>query len=484
MQKESEKEQNKNKNNDDSQEPQITLTRTNALKSKDNDKNENENENNDDSLEPQITLTRTNALKLKANDIEEIVGKVKKENQNQKQNQNPDDTTEEGYELESDEEKDEKDNTFRNLSKDENYSIKNILVYKFTMDELTEEQLEKIYDLKEKTIEEISKTVGNKNSKNIVKALVSKKKNRFCFDGYDLDLTYITTRIIAMGFPSTSLEGLYRNPLEEVQKFFNTRHPNHYKVYNLCEEKTYADNLFYKQAYFPFKDHEAPPLNLMMPFCEDAKKFLDEDENNIIAVHCKAGKGRTGTFISCLLMYMGIFKTSDECLQYYGMMRVANGKGVTIPSQIRYVNYFEKMLNENMKHPVEFIKRKIIKIKIFGQPMFSTGFTPYFVIENNLKSYYNDKKKAKCTGEDNEAIFDVDIEPGFVVEGDVYVAFSRNNVFGKKEKIFKFWFNTNFIPDNGNVYAFKKREIDKACKDKNCKYYLPGFKIEVHFEPN
>ena len=89
-------------------------------------------------------------MKLKANDIEEIVGKVKKENQNKNQKQNPDDTTEEGYELESDEEKDEKDNTFRNLSKDENYSIKNILVYKFTMDELTEEQLEKYMILKKK----------------------------------------------------------------------------------------------------------------------------------------------------------------------------------------------------------------------------------------------------------------------------------------------------------------------------------------------
>ena len=27
----------------------------------------------------------------------------------------------------------------------------------------------------------------------------------------------------------------------------------------------------------------------------------------------------------------------------------------------------------------------------------------------------------------------------------------------------------------------KKREIDKACKDKNSKYYKPGFRIEIHF---
>ena len=142
--------------------------------------------------------------------------------------------------------------------------------------------------------------------------------------------------------PSSNLEGLSRNPMEEVQKFLNARHNEHYKVYNLCEERGYPKNSFYKQEVYPFKDHEAPPLNLMKSFCEDAKSFLDEDEKNIVAIHCKAGKGRTGTMICCLLLYMKIFETANECLQYYGMMRAENGKGVTIPSQIRYVNYFEK----------------------------------------------------------------------------------------------------------------------------------------------
>ena len=59
---------------------------------------------------------------------------------------------------------------------------------------------------------------------------VSKKKKRFTDDGFDLDLTYITPNIIAMGFPSSGMEGMYRNPLPEVQRFFNTRHTEHYKV--------------------------------------------------------------------------------------------------------------------------------------------------------------------------------------------------------------------------------------------------------------
>lgn len=36
-----------------------------------------------------------------------------------------------------------------------------------------------------------------------------------------------------MGFPSESIESLYRNSMTDVVKFFNTKHPDKYKVYNL-----------------------------------------------------------------------------------------------------------------------------------------------------------------------------------------------------------------------------------------------------------
>ena len=250
---------------------------------------------------------------------------------------------EEGDELESDEERDIQEESENPIKNGQN--LKDIITSNEIPEDLTKEQIKKIMDLKALTNNIISKTIKkkNKNRSSVVKSLVSKKKNRFCYDGFDLDLSYITEKIIAMGFPSLNLEGLYRNPLDEVQKFLNTRHPLHYKVYNLCEEKDYPKDSFYKQDIFPFKDHEAPPLNLMKSFCEDAKKFLDEDDKNIVAIHCKAGKGRTGTMICCLLMYMNIFETAKEALYYYGIMRVENAKGVTIPSQIRYVNYFEQL---------------------------------------------------------------------------------------------------------------------------------------------
>ena len=88
---------------------------------------------------------------------------------------------------------------------------------------------DKLKLLKNQTEEYLRKSLQDSTkvtkTANKIKSLVSQDKNRFCFDGFDLDLSYITPKIIAMGLPSTSIEGLFRNSMEDVQKFLNTRHP-------------------------------------------------------------------------------------------------------------------------------------------------------------------------------------------------------------------------------------------------------------------
>lgn len=41
-----------------------------------------------------------------------------------------------------------------------------------------------------------------------------------------------------MGFPATGLESCYRNELTEVERFLEAHHPEHYRVYNLCCERS------------------------------------------------------------------------------------------------------------------------------------------------------------------------------------------------------------------------------------------------------
>ena len=41
-------------------------------------------------------------------------------------------------------------------------------------------------------------------------------------------------RVIAMSFPSSGSESLYRNSIQEVGQFLDAKHFGHYRVYNLC----------------------------------------------------------------------------------------------------------------------------------------------------------------------------------------------------------------------------------------------------------
>ena len=157
----------------------------------------------------------------------------------------------------------------------------------------------------------MSKTVMSR-----ARGLVSKKKKRFVdkANDIDLDLTYITPRVIAMGFPSVGKEAMFRNPLPAVQKFFEVYHPNDkFKVYNLCAERLYkSDDWFANWAWYPFNDHNPCAFELVYLMCRDIDEFLAADPENVVAIHCKAGKGRTGLMITVYLLHSHFEAMSQE----------------------------------------------------------------------------------------------------------------------------------------------------------------------------
>ncbi len=61
----------------------------------------------------------------------------------------------------------------------------------------------------------------------------------------------------------------------------------------------------------------------MLRFCKFVDKYLGENRANVIAVHCKGGKGRTGTMICAYLLYCGTFDSPDAVLDYFAMRRTA-----------------------------------------------------------------------------------------------------------------------------------------------------------------
>lgn len=202
------------------------------------------------------------------------------------------------------------------------------------------------YDSKEKSSPSQRSAFHISTWSNGIRTLVSKKKRRHIEDGFNLDLTYVTPRIIAMGFPSSGKEGIYRNNAVDVCEFLYNKHQNKVKVYNLCSERDYPASLFDgRVSKYPFDDHNPPPMKMFLPFCKDVAAWLAEDESNVVAIHCKAGKGRTGVMICAYLLYSNEWNNAHDCMQFYGFARTNNQKGVTIPSQRRFIEYFSQLCN-------------------------------------------------------------------------------------------------------------------------------------------
>ena len=207
--------------------------------------------------------------------------------------------------------------------------------------------------------------------------LVSKKKIRTIADsgddapagGVDLDFTLIHRRIACMGFPAHGFESFYRNPYEDVLEYLDFRFPDKYMVYNLCSEPQHqygAEKFHGRVANFPFPDHHASPLEMIPRFIDHAMAFFEGDHDRVAVIHCKAGKGRTGLFACCLLMKLDpSLSTAHAAIEYYGKARTLDGKGLTIPSQKRYVEYYEQLrLLSNGNMPLHVPKLSISLITL------------------------------------------------------------------------------------------------------------------------
>lgn len=250
-----------------------------------------------------------------------------------------------------------------------------------------------------------------------------------------------------MGYPAEKLEGVYRNHIDDVVKFLDSKHKDHYKIYNLCSERSYDSSKFHERvAIYPFDDHNPPKMELIEPFCEDVHKWLTADRENVAAVHCKAGKGRTGTMVCCYMLHSKQFPTADEALNYYGQQRTHDKKGVTIPSQRRYVTYYAQLVQERLKYSTVtlFIKELLIE----PLPNFNggQGILQFNIWQSNVKLFTSQvyEVKKECQS------LKIPLDQCIPLNGDIKLEFFNKPKMKRKEKLFHFWFNTFFVRDEVN----------------------------------
>uniref|UniRef100_A0AAQ5WZN2 Phosphatidylinositol-3,4,5-trisphosphate 3-phosphatase n=1 Tax=Amphiprion ocellaris TaxID=80972 RepID=A0AAQ5WZN2_AMPOC len=311
-----------------------------------------------------------------------------------------------------------------------------------------------------------------KELEKVTRRMVSENKRRYQKDGFDLDLTYVTDRVIAMSFPSSGKQSFYRNPIKEVARFLDTKHGGHYKVYNLCSEKGYDPQFFhYKVERVFIDDHNVPSLEDMLKYTANVREWMSADPKNIIAIHCKGGKGRTGTMVCTWLIDSDQFESAQDSLEYFGERRTDKSRsskfqGVETPSQSRYVGYYEVMKTKfNRQMPPPKMNLKHVKI----------------IVKKNLVFQCVCAKQENCTVfpdvGNNAAV--ISLQNGPVVEGDVKVMFESSAGLpkGYEDVPFYFWFNTSFIVEN--KLFLPREELDNPHKPKTWDLYKEDFAVTI-----
>ncbi|KAF4460643.1 hypothetical protein FALBO_12572 [Fusarium albosuccineum] len=213
-----------------------------------------------------------------------------------------------------------------------------------------------------------------------------------------LDLCYVTDRIIATSGPSQTYPQLaYRNPLDQLVKFLDSKHGEDWAIWEFRAEGTgYPDDSVYNRVrHYPWPDHHPPPFRLVPMIMASMRNWLHGGEleggrvtrdgrptssgkdapdsvqrdqkrmSRVVVVHCKAGKGRSGTVSCSYLIAEEGWKPEDALARFTERrMRPRFGAGVSIPSQLRWISYVERWTKGGKKYVDQPIE--IVEIHVWG----------------------------------------------------------------------------------------------------------------------
>eukprot|EP00928_Gymnodinium_smaydae_P047120 TRINITY_DN3142_c0_g4_i1.p1 TRINITY_DN3142_c0_g4~~TRINITY_DN3142_c0_g4_i1.p1 ORF type:complete len:399 (-),score=75.16 TRINITY_DN3142_c0_g4_i1:61-1257(-) len=329
-------------------------------------------------------------------------------------------------------------------------------------------------DLMERLAEAVSEDREDKKSPRrrgfqLVKAIVSKQKKRFTEDGFDLDLTYITPRVIAMGFPADGLEAMYRNSYRQVYDFFEKRYCGHYLIVNLCSERTYPAEAFNGRVrYCPFDDHHCCPMYQLHALVVELDAWLTDHPGNVVAIHCKAGKGRTGLVVSCLLLYRGYVTCADDALEAFAWFRTTDHMGVTIASQQRWVHYYAATL-QTLSSPVAALPqprvRRLRSVQLLAD-VFAKEHDVYFRISHAGGRCWRGEQCYHSLEAEHAPVLDERVLSWDALHvelvGDVLLTFKAKSFKSMvSTHLFRVWLHTDYMQ---STMVFMADELDDVSK--------------------
>uniref|UniRef100_A0A669BCH3 Tensin 1 n=1 Tax=Oreochromis niloticus TaxID=8128 RepID=A0A669BCH3_ORENI len=281
-------------------------------------------------------------------------------------------------------------------------------------------------------------------------------------ESYELDLIYITERIISVSFPSNVEEQSYAANLREVASMLRSKHGNNYLV-------GFQKNRIVIQKSSPvldfgWPDHHAPALDKICSICKAMDTWLSADSHNVVVIHNKGNRGRTGVVVAAYMHYSNISASADQALDRFAMKRFYEDKVLPVgqPSQKRYVEYFSGLLSGHIK-----INNKPLflhHVIMHGIPNFESkgGCRPFLKIYQAMQPIYT--SGIYNVQGDSQTSICITIEPGLLLKGDILLkCYHKRYRSPCRDVIFRVQFHTCAVHDLGIVFG--KDELDETFKD-------------------
>uniref|UniRef100_A0A671LAR7 Tensin 1b n=1 Tax=Sinocyclocheilus anshuiensis TaxID=1608454 RepID=A0A671LAR7_9TELE len=283
-------------------------------------------------------------------------------------------------------------------------------------------------------------------------------------ENYEVDLVYITERIISVSFPSNVEEPSYSANIKEVATMLRSKHGDNYLLFNLSEKRYDISKLNPKVLDFGWPDHHAPALDKICSICKAMDTWMNADSHNVVVLHNKGNRGRTGVVVAAYMHYSNISASADQALDRFAMKRFYEDKVLPVgqPSQRRYVQYFSGLLSGRIK-----INNKPLflhHVIMHGIPNFESkgGCRPFLKIYQAMQPVYT--SGIYNVQGDSQTSICITIEPGLLLKGDILLkCYHKRFRSPSRDVIFRVQFHTCAVHDLGIVFG--KDELDETFKD-------------------
>jgi tensin len=243
-------------------------------------------------------------------------------------------------------------------------------------------------------------------------------------DSHELDLTYITERIIAVSFPSSCSEESYLHSLQEVTRMLKSKHGENYLVLNLSEKRYDLTKLNPKIMDVGWPELHAPPLDKLCTICKAQESWLNSDPQHVVVIHCRGGKGRIGVVISSYMHFTNVSASADQALDRFAMKKFYDDKVSALmqPSQKRYVQFLSGLLSGSVKMNASPLFLHFVILH--GAPSFDAGGAcrPFLKLYQAMQPVYT--SGIYNVGPENPSRICIVIEPAQLLKGDIMCSYT------------------------------------------------------------